>query len=337
MVLFQHFQYLLPDADRWPFQRWGLGIIAVDLFFVISGFIIAEAISTYYVGRPWNFLGNRLLRIVPPYIVALTVSIILHQLLWSNGTLQVWDYPVTDDPVSLKSIGINLLLLFPGVPKSIADKFQFIPFVWSLRAELLFYAIAFIATWTAARSPRWNRQVFGSFVLAGFALLGLFFLRGNPPLLGNAVFFLVGIFLFQWSRSSGPAAFAYLGAAAVTAALAIPAFYRLIPPKFPWVREEQIVIMFALGLVLAILIKLRPTVWMTQKFKKIDRICGDLSYPLYLNHYVVGIALFNLVTYRGFELYAAGIVSSLLVAMLMNWVVEIPLRSIRSRIRGATV
>ncbi len=343
MVLCQHFQYLLPEQARWPFQRWGLGIDAVCIFFVISGFIIAEAIATYYMGRAWNFLGNRLLRVVPPYLVALTGSIIAHQLLWSAGHLQVWDFSFTENPVSLKSIVINVLLLLPGIPKSIGDQFQFIPFVWSLRAELLFYTLAFVATWIAARKQGergagpWGRTVFALSIVFGFGLLGLFFWHGSPLLLGNSVYFLIGVLLFLWVREPGPRSTIFLALAAAAVALAIPAHYRLVPAQFPWIRSEQLLIMLFLLLVLIVLIRFRPAAATARRWKRFDRVCGDLSYPLYLNHYVVGIALFNLSSDRGFGLYAAGIALSFLVAAAMNRIVEIPLRSIRSRIRGATV
>jgi len=44
----------------------GIGNIAVMGFFVLSGFIIAEAASTFYRNRPAAFLANRFWRIAPP-------------------------------------------------------------------------------------------------------------------------------------------------------------------------------------------------------------------------------------------------------------------------------
>jgi peptidoglycan/LPS O-acetylase OafA/YrhL len=48
-----------------------LGNIAVMSFFVLSGFIISEAGSTFYRGRPLAFLANRFWRIAPIYWLAL--------------------------------------------------------------------------------------------------------------------------------------------------------------------------------------------------------------------------------------------------------------------------
>ncbi|MFN4764798.1 acyltransferase family protein, partial [Gillisia sp. Q332] len=52
---------------------------AADLcFFVLSGFILAEAASTFYAGR-WQALAiNRILKIVPGFLGALILSLIVH-------------------------------------------------------------------------------------------------------------------------------------------------------------------------------------------------------------------------------------------------------------------
>src|SRR5688572_16638236 len=42
------------------------GAIAVLGFFVLSGFVMAEALSNYYKGRYTAFLANRALRLGPP-------------------------------------------------------------------------------------------------------------------------------------------------------------------------------------------------------------------------------------------------------------------------------
>src|SRR5438128_1325496 len=55
-----------------------LGAVAVLTFFILSGFVIAEANQNFYAGKPGRFLINRALRILPPYYVALVASIALH-------------------------------------------------------------------------------------------------------------------------------------------------------------------------------------------------------------------------------------------------------------------
>ena len=63
----------------------GIGNVAVMGFFVLSGFIITEALATFYAGRPVAFLANRLTRIAPPYWAALAFSIGVHLLLFAHG------------------------------------------------------------------------------------------------------------------------------------------------------------------------------------------------------------------------------------------------------------
>ena len=66
MVLVQHGLLLLPEGQRGMLYQLELGAVAVAVFFALSGFIVAEAVGTFYAGRPVAFLVNRTLRVVPP-------------------------------------------------------------------------------------------------------------------------------------------------------------------------------------------------------------------------------------------------------------------------------
>ena len=46
------------------------GSVAVLVFFALSGFVITEAVDLVYRNRPGPFLTNRLLRIVPHFLLA---------------------------------------------------------------------------------------------------------------------------------------------------------------------------------------------------------------------------------------------------------------------------
>src|SRR5271168_1134737 len=78
MVVLQHYQHLLPPEQRRIFSSTGSGAIAVAAFFAVSGFVVAEALATFYHDRPGAFLANRLLRLGPPYIAALALSVLVH-------------------------------------------------------------------------------------------------------------------------------------------------------------------------------------------------------------------------------------------------------------------
>ena len=60
-------------------QKVGLGNVAVVSFFVLSGYVISEAVDVFYRGRPaGSFIGDRALRFGAPfYWAALAVSVIV--------------------------------------------------------------------------------------------------------------------------------------------------------------------------------------------------------------------------------------------------------------------
>jgi peptidoglycan/LPS O-acetylase OafA/YrhL len=71
--------------------------------------------------------------------------------------------------------------------------------------------------------------------------------------------------------------------------------------------------------------------------KRLDRRLGDLSYPLYLNHYVVGILATSLAPRASLGLYAGAVVVAVLLAVCAERLVDRPLRRVRDRIRIVVV
>jgi peptidoglycan/LPS O-acetylase OafA/YrhL len=51
------------------------GLIAVMMFFMVSGYLISNALETFYVGRVRDFAINRFLRIYPCYWIVFAVSV----------------------------------------------------------------------------------------------------------------------------------------------------------------------------------------------------------------------------------------------------------------------
>lgn len=66
----------------------------------------------------------------------------------------------------------------------------------------------------------------------------------------------------------------------------------------------------------------------------IDKRFGDLSYPIYLNHYIVVVAFHSLHLEPSAATQIASIISSIMISYLMMVVVESPLTPLRDRLRG---
>lgn len=139
------------------FDRNG-GLLGVQLFFVVSGYLIVQSAQKYSLGV---FALHRFFRIFPPYLVALLVF-------GAGKYLLVPDYRHAMDafaPYFLLNIA-NLQLLHP-VSVLMLDPLHV---GWSLTVELVWYALAPVAVWwcgngTAAKL-RWLAVLLASVVVA---------------------------------------------------------------------------------------------------------------------------------------------------------------------------
>ena len=329
LVVLQHSQHLLLPSNRAFFDHTGLGMIAVAIFFVLSGFVVTEANAVFYAGRPWAFFINRLIRLAPPYFAALALSILVHTALWWTGRLALWDFPAAGAPTTPAHVAAGVFGLVPGViTLRSRDAFEFIPFAWSLRMEMAFYAASLGAILAGLWFGGGSRWVIGA-SLAGGLLASLWFLRlQRPGSLSCAPMFLTGVALCVALRRGGGLRALFLAVALPTAGLGFTSWAQHGHPIL--VRQGAILL-----LLLALL-----TVLATRKagrWQSLDKCLGDLSYPLYLNHYVVGILLSDLFVRRGLGIYAAALGLSVGLAAVMDRLVDSKLIVLRDRVRRRAV
>lgn len=129
MVVYFHTKVYLPHL-AWPIDR-SFGYAGVDIFFVISGFII----TTTNLGRrrsPGRFLLDRALRIYPPYWFALTLALALF-----------WIAPsaFTKDAVDLRYIIASYLLAPIDNATGSSGGVPFLKIAWTLVFEVYFYIV----------------------------------------------------------------------------------------------------------------------------------------------------------------------------------------------------
>lgn len=135
-----------------------LGFVGVDLFFVLSGFILTHVYldEANCLRVTWrDFWGARIARIYPLYLLAAIIA--LPPLLWSPPVHQAI-------PVTLPS---TVLMLQPWIPFSAT---AWNPPGWSLGVEALFYALfPVLAPYVASRSSQRPLAWIGGLWLAGLA------------------------------------------------------------------------------------------------------------------------------------------------------------------------
>ena len=195
-------------AIRSPYYSLPHGEIGVALFFVVSGFVIAQPflarpISEWQVGR---YYWRRIHRIYPPFFIVLVLGLIT-LLLTQGGTSLHLRNPST---VPLWQSFIASALYMHGLIFNSASRIN--PPIWSLEVEIQFYLISPLLMWAyVVMGSRRNRICLGITaivaVLASIAALhdtlgfdGRF--RFGLPV--HLHLFLVGIILADLGRASDP-------------------------------------------------------------------------------------------------------------------------------------
>ena len=176
-------------------------------FFCLSGFVITEAADTVYRDKPGSFLVNRMLRLLPHFAVAMTLSILLHGYFVSVGTLQVQRLAPTPHRHHLRPAKHRPE--FPQHPALSGNliSYKFIPIAWAIRVEAIFYLVIF-ACWAAppSRIHQGGRLRCGGRRAAALflPLFALAVLHRLPPLLGFVPYFTYGAGLYFSLRGCRP-------------------------------------------------------------------------------------------------------------------------------------
>ncbi len=165
MVCVYHFRYLLEnDQAEWLFRN---GWIGVQVFFVISGFIMVYTTQTRSEGTsysPRTFILKRLIRILPLYLIATALYLVI-----LNPSLELSTESVT------KLIKSVLFLPQMTSEEGPAYGFPIIHVGWSLNYEMLFYLLFFAGLFFAEHT---RRLLIPGVLLAGGLVVPSFF-SGN--------------------------------------------------------------------------------------------------------------------------------------------------------------
>lgn len=324
------FQHAATFAPLVPFVWFGW--VGVQIFFVISGFVIASSASG---ASPGGFFQNRFLRLMPAAWLCATITLVA---LVASGL------PFNKDLAEryLRS----LTLWFTG---TWVDGVY-----WTLVIEIMFYALVFLLlVWR-----RFHRLNLLAWALACVSWTFLLFRYLDRPVsdlpalkwlvqfaeifpMKHGVYFALGIWLWMWAnkrlpRTSAAGAiisvgfgFFEIGARAieVQAEASAAAGQPIIWPMLLWAAALAIIVTDAK----------RPQTF-TPSSKALGSaiiLVGKTTYPLYLVHSVTGAALLHFLVSEGMPPYAAlGLTISTMVALAMTIAafLEPPLRNAVGRI-----
>jgi peptidoglycan/LPS O-acetylase OafA/YrhL len=304
-----HITAASPFVGFLPFEYGWMG---VELFFVVSGFVILMTLKR--CRSPLEFARRRFARLWPALAVAAALTAAVVNRLGPPD----WNVGLADYAASLTAIDPRLLR-FTGVDANWVDGAY-----WSLWVELRFYIL--IATAYFVNRPQFLKTwlvfqllvAIGSFALPG-RLLGMVAIPDFLP------YFTIGICAFELWSGTGERKLA-LGGAILGAALILydaalaQGLFAGRSPAVSVVANLLIFALFALFLVDSPVLKplaARPVV-----------VLGQASYSLYLIHENIGVTLLRQLSGVPFLLALPLVILACIAASLalFHWV-EVPAKA----------
>ncbi|HVJ69226.1 MAG TPA: acyltransferase [Caulifigura sp.] len=266
---------------------FGGGVIAVECFFVISGFYMALVLSSKYP-RIADFYFNRAIRIYPLYLAVLVAFAVIAGAYGAATGRWLGVFAAVDGATPVQAgfaflanvaiFGSDVLHFVPFGTDSTLSELLAIPVVWSLAVELTFYVLA----------PFLNRCSTRALSLIGVGSLALRLVLtwgsgGWTPWIyyfvpSQLFFFVAGMLAYRYYSArvkNRPLASKTVAVLTAVWCLTICAYANLgLVYDDHWFMEGAFVVLL-------------PYVFELTKSSRIDRAFAEWSYPIYLVHCLV--------------------------------------------------
>lgn len=333
LVMLQHFAAnVAPEAVTLNIQPYEPGSIAVLVFFCLSGFVIAEAADLAYRRKPGAFLSNRALRIIPHFLVAMLISMIVQYVLFRMGQLYIERHAAApaESIFAPSNLIINILSILPYADRKVA--YSFIPIVWAVRVEIVFYIAVFISLWLGNTLLRGKKDGFGWASAAIFAVFVPLYCLGVmqrlPAMLTLMPYFAFGMaYYFALKGKNLAICISFL-------CLPMMAWSFFSQPEYHPVLGFERAVLWQWG-ILSLLIAMMCQL-ATKRFaplRKPDAVAGSYTYPLYLDHFIVMVLAASLFS-QSMTAFIAGMVLSVLFSIGMARLIDPVVDRWRDRVRG---
>jgi peptidoglycan/LPS O-acetylase OafA/YrhL len=279
--------------------------VGVEIFFVISGFVIANSASK---SSATEFLFGRALRLYPAVWVCSTLTFIV-LVLFAGGSVSEFILPY-----------IRAMLLLPkGISGQWLDSIY-----WTLAAEMAFYGLVFCTLLTkkiTLRHLAWGLTIYSA-VFNGFSMLVLsgaiqsdmlywvvlmFRVPGAAWLLNHGCFFALGIWLFISANRKLTALERFAVAVTCFSGCAEISFFSSYLLNIPAISDQSAFVPIAVWAAAVFLIAVaanrsrRSTATASPEAAGYVRTLGLITYPLYLTHNVIGTAIIRLLIDAGMD------------------------------------
>jgi len=328
--------------------RFVFGVIAVQSFYIISGFYMSLILNEKYTGHNNSyklFITNRLLRLYPIYWIVVTLTIFFNFLTFSLvGTRgiseQYFAFFLNREDINILSM---LFLVFTNIAILSQDivsflgfnttdgsiyitsdyltvpyplyKFLYVPQAWTVSIELMFYLIAPFLV---------KRSVFILSLLITISLGLRLILYGQglnhdpwtyrffPT---ELAFFLAGCLSYKFYRRIKDHNFNRIY---LMISFVLLVSYTM---SFQFIAASYLIKQWIYYAILALSL---PFIFILTKNNRIDRFTAELSYPVYISHMLVIFVLHSL-NFNNNGYYfglMVGVVTILVSVLLVEWVVK---------------
>lgn len=333
MVVFHH---LLLEINT--------GRYAVFGFYLLSGYLMTLIMHDSYgytkAGR-LKFTLNRFLRLYPTYWVACLISLFL--ILFYGENLTSWYYVRMRMPTDLTDILANITMMFPFISDT-SSYIRFVDVAWSLSVEIFFYALICIGiSKTYRRVIYWLAislvYIFVTYMAEWSADSRYYPLAAAslPFSLGALLYFLPKTRFITGNSRADTLATSLL----FVAIFANAGFWMM----FHWYNNDSWFDELGYYMNLTLCFYFVYNVVHGGKLPyisvKMDKLLGDLSYPIYLIHIQIGVIVavyFNRLykndhTFYGLGAFILSTVLILFISYLMAVLLDRPVNAIRDRIK----
>lgn len=235
-----------------------LGVHGVQIFFVISGFILPYAMqrSGYQAGDFLKFIQKRLIRLEPPYLIAILASLTIGSLVGL----------ITGNQDGFANVSLTQFISHLGYATEISGHEWINPVYWTLAIEFQFYLLVSLLFPLVMTLPRWISVA----VLVALAHSG-FILTSTSFVFRHWCLFLMGMTAFFKQEK-------IMGAGQIVVLLGVCIICGI--PLLGWT-----------GMIAGITTAAAIAFWKTEN--RILRFLGSISFSLYLLHGPIGMRVIN--------------------------------------------
>lgn len=286
VTLFWHYSHFGPyrpfdgPAADWLYRY---GLMLVDLFFVLSGFVLSHAYLEKLANRrvsPWQFFVLRFSRLYPLHLVTLLLVAAVQAYRRSIG-LEDFVYGASD----LFHFVLNLAFLQQGIVRTV---YSFNGPAWSLTVEEVSYLLFFVSVFFFAGK---RRIAFAALVMAGVVInitavdmhvLNLDVSRGLTGFFGGCLGYQLhrAAVLRQQSRA--------LALIAGLVLMALVGFFMTV--GYP--RTAAVLLVHSLGIFPALILLVLNAPFLSWVFSlRPLAYLGEISYSVYMLHFPVQLLM----------------------------------------------